>query len=107
GAALDHGTAGARTFHAASSGLGSMFVTAVALHVTPPNVHSLYAGTSFAGVYKSTDGGASWTAVNTGLPSTPGGIAAIESLAVDPTIPHIVYAGTGVEYTGRTTAGRP
>jgi len=96
GAGIYKSTDSGTTFHAASSGLGSAFVTALALHVTPPNVHSLYAGTSFAGVYKSTNGGASWTAVNTGLPSTPGGIAAIESLAVDPTTPHIVYVGTGV-----------
>ena len=84
------------TFHAANSGLGSTSVTALALHVTPPNTHILYAGTSFAGVYKSTNGGASWTAVNTGLPRTPGGVSTIESLAVDPTTPNIVYAGTGV-----------
>lgn len=95
GAGIYKSTDSGTTFHATNSGLGSMFVTALALHVTPLHAHILYAGTSFAGVYKSTNGGASWTAVNTGLPPTPGGFSAIESLAVDPTTPDIVYAGTG------------
>lgn len=97
GAGIYKSTDSGSTFSAntANNGLGNEFVIALGLHVTPPNVHVLYASTSFAGVYKSTDGGASWTAVNTGLPTTPGGFSIIESLAIEPTNPNIVYAGTG------------
>src|SRR5438094_2100959 len=42
------------------------------------------------GVFKSTDGGGSWTAVNTGL-TNPGGI----SLAIDPQTPTTLYAVGG------------
>src|SRR6185369_9440922 len=40
-------------------------VTAVA--VDPTDSQSVYAGTLFGGVFKSTNGGADWTAVNSGL----------------------------------------
>ncbi len=41
-------------------------------------------------MYKSTNGGASWTAFNAGMPS--GNI--VQSLAIDPSRPTTVYAGT-------------
>lgn len=70
--------------------------TIFALAVAPGSPSTVYAGavepnTSLPGgpgVFKTTDGGASWTAVNNGLPF---GVAA---LAVDPTSPAIAYAGT-------------
>ena len=40
------------------------------------------------GVSKSTAGGSSWTRVNTGLTNT-----SVRALAIDPTIPTILYAG--------------
>jgi hypothetical protein len=40
-------------------------------------------------VFKSTDAGNNWSAVNTGLPTTP-----VLALAIDPTSPKIIYAGT-------------
>jgi photosystem II stability/assembly factor-like uncharacterized protein len=42
-----------------------------------------------SGICKSTNGGSSWTAVNTGLTST-----IVYSLALDPTNSQVVYAGT-------------
>ena len=39
--------------------------------------------------FKSTDGGGSWSAVNTGLPN-----AYVHALAIDPTTPSTLYAGT-------------
>src|SRR3989442_1489791 len=42
-----------------------------ALAIDPQTPTTLYAGTSGSGVFKSTDGGASWSAVNTGLPNYP------------------------------------
>jgi len=47
------------------------------------------AGCTGGGVFKSTDAGASWSAVNTGLPD---GIA-VGALAIDPITPHALYAG--------------
>jgi hypothetical protein len=42
------------------------------------------------GVFKSTDGGSSWSAVNTGLPLP----VVITFLALDPITPTTLYAGT-------------
>src|SRR5512135_2118522 len=38
-----------------------------ALAVDPSKPDTIYAGTGFAGVFRSADGGASWSAVSTGL----------------------------------------
>ncbi len=50
---------------------------------------TLYAGTRDGGVFKSTDGGGNWSAVNTGLGDTW-----VTSLAIDPMTPTTIYAGT-------------
>lgn len=49
----------------------------------------LYAGTQNGGVYKSSDGGAHWSAINNGL-----GNPMVYALAVDPVAPATIYAGT-------------
>src|ERR1700752_4352252 len=54
-------------------------VTAMA--VDPVNSKTLYLGLAFAGVFKSTNGGASWTAVNTGFTEVR---TRVQTLAVDP-----------------------
>lgn len=56
----------------------------------PSDPRTLFAGT-LAGVYRSTDAGASWALI-----SPPGSteIHEVESLAVDPVDPNILYAGT-------------
>ncbi|MDO8795805.1 MAG: hypothetical protein Q7J25_14430, partial [Vicinamibacterales bacterium] len=46
-------------------------------------------GTLGRGVFRTTDGGSTWTAVNAGLTDLN-----VESLAVDPVHPELVYAGT-------------
>jgi photosystem II stability/assembly factor-like uncharacterized protein len=50
----------------------------------------IYAGTLSSGVLKSTDGGSSWQASNSGL-FTNG----VRALVIDPLTPTVVYAGTG------------
>jgi hypothetical protein len=47
-------------------GLGGYTVYAIA--VDPNNANVLYAGTAGAGIFKSTDGGATWNAINNGFP---------------------------------------
>jgi hypothetical protein len=82
------------------------------LVIDPLTPSTLYAGTDAAGVYKSMDGGDSWTAMNNGLPTyTTDGITYTESiytLAIDPLTPSTLYAGTssGVyTFVGDTTNG--
>jgi photosystem II stability/assembly factor-like uncharacterized protein len=50
---------------------------------------TVYAATDGGGVFKSTDRGSTWTAMNQGL-----GDLSVRSLAVDPVDPSILYAGT-------------
>src|SRR5258708_3429885 len=63
-------------------------VTALAFDPSLPG--TVYAGTEFAGVWKSSDGGVSWSVTGPGLPSRGGGLA----LAVAGRSPSTVYAGT-------------
>jgi photosystem II stability/assembly factor-like uncharacterized protein len=55
------------------------------LAVDPSNPLVLYAATQTAGVFKSVDGGESWSQVSSGLP------AQVDSLAIDPQHPSTVY----------------
>jgi photosystem II stability/assembly factor-like uncharacterized protein len=64
-------------------------VIAFVLALDPTTPTTLYAGTYGGGVFKSTDGGTSWSAVNTGLTSPT-----VQALALDPTTPTTLYAGT-------------
>ena len=61
----------------------------LALAIDPSMPTTLYAGTNSNGVYKSTDGGASWSAVTSGLI-----YLSVRALAIDPTAPNTLYAGT-------------
>jgi hypothetical protein len=60
-----------------------------ALVLDPTSPTTFYAGTPARGVFKTTDGGTSWSAVNTGLP-----YRSVQSLAIDPQTPTTLYAGT-------------
>ena len=88
----------AATWSAASNGLSLMPVSVLAIDPTAPT--TLYAGTGLPGqsgdgIYKSVDGGASWSSTDlagltvfSGLPPQE-----ITALAVDPATPSTVYAG--------------
>jgi photosystem II stability/assembly factor-like uncharacterized protein len=65
------------------------------IHPTDPN--TMYAGSVGGGVWKTTDGGASWGPLTDLLPSI-----GIGALAMDPKNPDVLYAGTGEFYTGST-----
>lgn len=58
------------------------------LLIDPRNPATLYAGTSH-GVLKSTDGGSTWSGINTGLP--PGSPAWVQVLAIDPAHSSVLY----------------
>jgi photosystem II stability/assembly factor-like uncharacterized protein len=65
-------------------------LTVSTLAVDPQNPRTVYAGTYGRGVFKTTDGGTSWSAVNSGLTTL-----SVNSLAIDPQNPNTIYAGTG------------
>jgi hypothetical protein len=66
----------------------------LSLAIDPVTPAILYAGTYGGGVFRSANGGGSWTAINTGLTGTN-----VYDLAIDPTTPTTLYAvmsGDGV-----------
>lgn len=66
-------------------------VSTIAIHPTDPNI--LYAGGAQGGVWRSDNGGSSWTPLTDGECSL-----AMGSIAIDPVDPDIVYAGTGEQH---------
>jgi len=88
----------------AASGLTDTSIESLALAPSSPDV--LYAGTMFGGVFKTIDGGATWSEASSGLPSRfQGPFLAVTSLAVDPTDPNIVYAATSGDGVYKTVDG--
>ncbi len=61
---------------------------AIAVHPTNPDI--VYVGTAQGGLYRSTNGGTTWTPLMDGAQSL-----AIGSIAIAPSNPEIVYVGTG------------
>lgn len=62
-------------------------VTALAPH--PTLATTVFLGTDSGGVWRTTDGGVSWTSLTDAIP-----VPAIQSLAIDPIDPSLVYATT-------------
>ena len=60
------------------------------LAIDPENSSTVYAATGYGGVFKTTDGGAKWSAVNSGIPIDRG--IPILSVTIDPGNPRTVYA---------------
>jgi photosystem II stability/assembly factor-like uncharacterized protein len=78
-------------------------VTAVAPHPTLAN--TIYLGADSGGIWRTTDGGATWTPLTDDIP-----VPAIQSLAVDPLDPRLIYATTiqrayGTRWLRSTDAG--
>src|SRR5206468_432015 len=62
-------------------------LTAIAIHPTDPS--TIYVGGGRCGLWKTTDGGATWTAIGDSLPTM-----AIAAIAIDPFNPSQVYVAT-------------
>ncbi|MEI6205239.1 MAG: FG-GAP-like repeat-containing protein [Desulfuromonadales bacterium] len=77
--------------HAATTwqSIGPFGGTVYTIAIDRSNPQTLYAGTWGGGVFKSTNGGSSWSAINSGLTKST-----INALAIDPSTPQTVYAGT-------------
>jgi uncharacterized membrane protein YgcG len=71
-------------------GLPDIQVLYIAIDPITPS--TLYAATDQKGVFKSTDGGGNWSAMNTALPDVY--YLGIRNLTIDPITPSTVYAGT-------------
>lgn len=67
-------------------------VKAIVFDPTDPN--TVYLATSLGGIWKSTNGGASYTNVTDSL-NLPLPALSFHSLTLDPTNPQVIYAGTG------------
>lgn len=96
---------GGRTWNAINTGLVRPNV--VGLVVDPITPSTVYLGAnlgdisnSSSGVYKSTNGGSTWSAVNNGL-----GNGGVLSLAIDPVTPSTLYAGFGGGVFKTTNSG--
>jgi uncharacterized protein (TIGR03437 family) len=100
------------TWSTANSGLVSLrlnyppatgaIVTVEALAIDPQNPDTLFAGTG-EGVYRSTDGGASWIAVSVGLPTflytnSSSANLPVRALAIDPQDPNTLYAASSMPF---------
>ncbi len=73
-----------------SIGPGNVGGRTRAIVIDPINPDTMYAAGVTGGIWKSLDGGASWHATDDLLPNL-----AVCSLAIDPTNPSVLYAGTG------------
>jgi photosystem II stability/assembly factor-like uncharacterized protein len=62
------------------------------LSIDPQDSRIIYAGVAARGVYKSTDGGRTWSAKNNGI--TDLNTSSQAKLPIDPTNPNILYFGT-------------
>ncbi len=74
----------------------------IALH--PVNSAIAYATTAQNGIFKTTDGGQNWFAVNNGLAFANGNLPIILAVAIDPVTPETVY-GAGISRIYKSTDG--
>jgi photosystem II stability/assembly factor-like uncharacterized protein len=68
------------------------------IRMRPDNPDIMFVTDAFTGIFKSTDGGQSWSAMNTGIESFPGAGAQIFCATIDPHNYDVVWAGT--QFTG-------
>ncbi len=90
-------------------GYGNVNASFFTLAADPASATTLYAGNiAGSGIYKSTDGGAHWVAINNGLPANQGATGALPlviGFALDPAHSTTLYAGTFGNGLYRSTDG--
>jgi len=62
-------------------------VSAIAAHPTAPG--TIYLGADSGGIWRTTNGGTTWTSLTENLP-----VPAIQAIAIDPVNPQLIYATT-------------
>jgi hypothetical protein len=65
----------------------------ISLAVKPSDPNTIFAGSASGGIWKSTNGAASWTYVPTNLP-----VLGVSTILIDPADNEVMYAGTGEVY---------
>ena len=65
------------------------------LTVAPSDGSVLFVTEDVRGLYRSLDGGYSWTEVSEGLPQNENGTVNAQSVAIDPADANVIYVGTG------------
>jgi hypothetical protein len=71
-----------------------------AIAIDPANLGTVYAGTLFQKVWKSTDCGATWTAIATGTNAADVNRGMNWTFAVDPVDPNVLYTNSGYGSNG-------
>jgi photosystem II stability/assembly factor-like uncharacterized protein len=99
-------TDGGASWSAVNTGLIDIAIPVAALAIDATAPSTLYAGAvatvgQGGGVLQSTNSGANWTAVNTGLPSN----ASVNALAIDPQLPSTLCAETASAVFQSTDSG--
>ncbi|MEQ1675361.1 MAG: hypothetical protein ABL876_01590, partial [Chitinophagaceae bacterium] len=74
-------------------GLGRIGGRIKCIAIDPNNNNNLWVGSASGGIWKSTDAGANWTSVPTGMH-----VLGVSSILVDPSNSNTLYAGTGEVY---------
>ncbi len=101
GGAVRKSIDGGATWNDAVTGLPDPHMPVSALVIAPTTpATTLYAGTESSGVFRSTDGAATWAAMNAGLTTL-----AVNALAIDPADPNTVYAATDGGGLFKSTGG--
>ncbi len=79
-------------------------VNVLSLVTHPANPSTVYAGSRYDGVFKSTDGGGTWVHANAGFPGLP---LSAGPIAIDPVTPSTLYAvtSTGGVYKSTDSGG--
>jgi len=104
-------TDGGSSWNLAVSGLP--FLETIGLEIDPQHSTTIYAlvngeydePPNYRGIYKSTNGGASWNAVNDGLPTEPWDYIYVSALTIDPKNSATLYAGTAIGVFKSTNGG--
>ena len=86
-----------------ASGRGT--IASVAIDRQNPTTVYAGGGSSNQGAFKSTNGGASWTAINNGLTFSQFPLLNVNAMLVDHQNPNIVYAGTFLDGVYKSTNG--
>jgi photosystem II stability/assembly factor-like uncharacterized protein len=79
---------GPNRIYSSNFGYTSGRTRALAIHPNDPN--TVYIGAACGGIWKTTDGGATWMDIGSNLESLSYG-----AIAIDPSNPEVVYAGSG------------
>lgn len=84
---------GGRSWTTHTNALPSVVTT---LESSPTDANVLYASADGLGMFKSTNGGITWSAINSGIGLAPGARFSVTAIAIDATNPQRLFATTGV-----------